>query len=212
MTENDKKYVICLGRQYGSGGHKVGQYLSKMLGIEYYDKEIIEKASSHSGIQPEYFEKADERAPGSFSQLLTTSMFSVGGAFAYNNALSNDNIFMHQAEVIRSLAQKSSCIIVGRCADYILRENENSFTVFISAPMTERVKRIMEREGITNPEIAEEKAKKIDKLRRGYYNYYTEKYWGRADSYQLIIDSSVLGEEQTACFIRDFVLRALEDK
>lgn len=206
-----EKYVICLGRQYGSGGHNVGKHLSQMLGIDYYDKEIIEKASARSGIKSEYFERADEKAPGTLSHMLSTGLFSVGGATPYTNTLSNDNIFMHQSRVIRSLAGKGSCIIVGRCADYILRDMPHVFSVFVSAPMEARIKRIMSREGLDAKKAAE-KAKKMDKLRKGYYNYYTDKTWGDADSYQLLVDTSVLGEEQTACFIRDFVLRALEDK
>ena len=206
-----EKYIICLGRQYGSGGHKVGQYLSEMLGIDYYDKEIIDAASQQSGISACHFERADEKAPGSLSHLLSTSLFSVGGAIPCNNSLSNDNIFMHQASVIRDLAAKGSCIIVGRCADYILRDEENVFSVFVSSPMKHRVKRIMDREGLTEQRAAE-KARKMDKLRRSYYDYYTDKSWGEASSYNLLIDTSVLGEEQTACFIRDFVLRAMEDK
>lgn len=206
-----EKYIICLGRQYGSGGHKVGKYLSDMLGIDYYDKEIIEAASQQSGIKTCHFERADEKAPGSLSHLLSTSLFSVGGTFPCNNSLSNDNIFMHQAAVIRDLAEKGSCIIVGRCADYILRDMENVISVFVSSPMQQRVSRIMSREGLDACH-AEEKARKMDKLRRSYYNYYTDKSWGDASSYNLLIDTSILGEEQTACFIRDFVLRALEDK
>ena len=118
----------------------------------------------------------------------------------YNNSLSNESIFKYQSEVIRSVSQAGSCIIVGRCADYILREKKNCFSIFITAPLEDRARRIAEREGVG-----------VDKVRREYYNYYTSKHWGHASSYDLSIDSSILGDEQTACFIRDFVLRALED-
>ena len=128
----------------------------------------------------------------------------------YNNSLSNESIFKYQSEVIRSVSQAGSCIIVGRCADYILREKKNCFSIFITAPLEDRARRIAEREGV-GVDKAAEKAKKVDKVRREYYNYYTSKHWGHASSYDLSIDSSILGDEQTACFIRDFVLRALED-
>lgn len=204
-------YVICIARQYGSGGHVIGKILSDMLGLEYYDKELITQAAKKSGIRPEYFEHADEKAPGSLSHTLSTGLFAGGGIFMYNNSLSNESIFKYQSEVIRSVSQARSCIIVGRCADYILREKKNCFSVFITAPLEERARRIAQREGI-NEDKASEKAKKVDKIRREYYNYYTSKHWGHASSYDLSIDSSVLGDEQTACFIRDFVLRALEDR
>ena len=191
-------YVICIARQYGSGGHVIGKILSRMLGLDYYDKELITQAAKKSGICPEYFEHADEKAPGSLSHALSTGLFSGGGIFKY------------QSEVIRSVSQAGSCIIVGRCADYILREKKNCFSIFITAPLEDRARRIAEREGV-GVDKAAEKAKKVDKVRREYYNYYTSKHWGHASSYDLSIDSSILGDEQTACFIRDFVLRALED-
>ena len=203
-------YVICIARQYGSGGHVIGKILSRMLGLDYYDKELITQAAKKSGICPEYFEHADEKAPGSLSHALSTGLFSGGGIFMYNNSLSNDSIFKYQSEVIRSVSQAGSCIIVGRCADYILREKKNCFSIFITAPLEDRARRIAEREGV-GVDKAAEKAKKVDKVRREYYNYYTSKHWGHASSYDLSIDSSILGDEQTACFIRDFVLRALED-
>ena len=129
----------------------------------------------------------------------------------YSNSLSSENIFKYQSEAIREVASRTSCIIVGRCADYVLREQENVFSVFITAPMEQRAQRVSQREGISLSE-AQEKAKKMDKVRKEYYNYFTNKRWGHTDSYQLCIDSSLLGEEGTAAFIRDFVRKALEKK
>ena len=211
METKDQKFVICLGREYGSGGHNIGKALSKMLGIEYYDKKLLDEAAKNSGISQEYFARSDEKAPGSFSHTLSSGLFAAGGIFMYSNSLSSENIFKYQSEAIREIASRTSCIIVGRCADYVLREQENVFSVFITAPMEQRAQRVARREGISLSE-AQEKAKKMDKARKEYYNYFTNQRWGHTDSYQLCIDSSLLGEEGTAAFIRDFVREALEKK
>ena len=133
METKDQKFVICLGREYGSGGHNIGKALSKMLGIEYYDKKLLDEAAKNSGISQEYFARSDEKAPGSFSHTLSSGLFAAGGIFMYSNSLSSENIFKYQSEAIREIASRTSCIIVGRCADYVLREQENVFSVFITA-------------------------------------------------------------------------------
>ena len=200
--------VVTIGRQFGSCGKQIGQKLSEKLGIAFYDKELITLASQESGLCKEFFEKADEQNSGSLLHAFAAG-FTFGG-FQYNDFLSNEKLFQIQSDVIRKLAEEKSCVIVGRCADYILREKKNCFSIFITAPLEDRARRIAEREGV-GVDKAAEKAKKVDKVRREYYNYYTSKHWGHASSYDLSIDSSILGDEQTACFIRDFVLRALED-
>ena len=205
----EEKFVICLGREYGSGGHNIGKRLSEMLGVDYYDKKLLDEAAKKSGISQEYFAKSDEKAPGSLAHTLAAGLFGGIGMFMYNNPLSSESIFKFQSETILQLAEQKSCIIVGRCADYVLREKKNIFSVFITAPLSARVYRVAHREDLSAAQ-AREKAKKIDKVRKEYYNYYTNKRWGHTDSYQLCVDSSVLGDEATACFIRDFVLAALE--
>lgn len=207
----ENKFVICLGREYGSGGHNIGKLLAGMLGVDYYDKKLLDEAARKSGISEEYFERSDEKAPGSLTHTLASGLFAGGGGmFMYNNSLSSESIFQFQSEAILNLAAEKSCVIVGRCADYVLREHERIFSVFITAPMPDRVRRISHREDMA-ADKAREKAKKIDKIRKEYYDYYTNKRWGRAASYDLCIDSSVLGDEGTARYICDFIRRALEE-
>ena len=187
----EKKIIITIGRQYGSGGRYVGKKLAEQLGIAFYDKELINLASKESGICGEFFEKADERNSGSLLKALAMGF-------------SNESLFQIQSDVIRKVAAEQSCILVGRCADYILRDNENCISVFISARMEDRIRRAVEYAHIEEKE-AEEYIRKADKSRASYYNYYTDKIWGAAESYDLCISSSVYGIDETTAFIREFV-------
>ena len=173
------------------------------MNINYYDKELIQEAAKESGIDPHYFEKADETTPtGLYHAMLGFSSFN------YEGALCNENIFKLQADVIQNIARKRSCVIVGRCADYILRENPRCISVFIHAAMNDRIARIQKNEFLSEKE-AMEKAMKIDKRRAGYYNFYSDKEWGVSSSYDLSVNSSILGPEETARLIRDFVEKRL---
>lgn len=207
----DKKYVINIGRQLGSGGRKIGEKLSRELGISFYDKELISLASKESGLCKEFFEKADEKT----SQSIIGGLFGMrfpfvgDGTIPYGNFLSNDALFKIQSDVIRELAEKKSCIFVGRCADYILREHPRCINVFISAQLEDRVERICKQYELSK-EKAEELIEKTDKRRASYYNYYSYKTWGMASTYHLCIDSSVLGINDTAEFIKSFVARKLD--
>ena len=194
--------VVTIGRQFGSRGKQIGQKLAEKLGIAFYDKELITLASQESGLCKEFFEKADEQNSGSLLHAFAAG-FTFGG-FQYNDFLSNEKLFQIQSDVIRKLAEEKSCVIVGRCADYILRENKNCVNVFIHAPLDERVKTVMHRENISEHD-ASELVRKMDKTRPGYYNYYTDKEWGVASSYHLSIDSSLLGIDRSVDFIRGFV-------
>ena len=200
MNEN---FIITIGRQFGSGGREIGRQLSRLMNINYYDKELIQEAAKESGIDPHYFEKADETTPtGLYHAMLGFSSFN------YEGALCNENIFKLQADVIQNIARKHSCVIVGRCADYILRENPRCISVFIHAAMNDRIARIQKNEFLSEKE-AMEKAMKIDKRRAGYYNFYSDKEWGVSSSYDLSVNSSILGSEETARLIRDFVEKRL---
>ncbi|WP_294143285.1 cytidylate kinase-like family protein [uncultured Sanguibacteroides sp.] len=194
--------VVTIGRQFGSRGKQIGQKLAEKLGIAFYDKELITLASQESGLCKEFFEKADEQNSGSLLHAFAAG-FTFGG-FQYNDFLSNEKLFQIQSDVIRKLAEEKSCVIVGRCADYILRENKNCVNVFIHAPLDERVKTVMHRENISEHD-ASELVRKMDKTRPGYYNYYTDKEWGVASSYHLSIDSSLLGIDRSVDFIQGFV-------
>ena len=206
----NEHYVINLGRQLGSGGKEIGEKLAKELNIAFYDKELIRLASEESGLCKEFFEKADERAQKTFIGTLFGNRvpFVGDGAIPYGSCLNNDSLFKIQSDVIRSLAQSGSCLFVGRCADYILRDHPRQVNVFISASKEARIERIMTKEGITAEE-AEEWIEKADKKRSAYYNYYSYNTWGAASTYHLCIDSSVLGIDGTVAFIKDFVSKKL---
>lgn len=199
----DKKLIINVGRQFGSGGKLVALALGKKLGIPVYDQELISKAAEQSGFSKELFAKSDEKR-----NLLALSSFivDVGRFGSADNYVSDNQLFVIQSNVIRSIADKGSAIFIGRCADYILRDRP-CLDVFISASDEVRVKRVAERMGIT-PEQAESLMQKKDRTRETYYNYFTFGNWGVASNYDLCVDSSVLGIDGTADMIIDFCHRA----
>lgn len=205
----DKNYVIAIGRQFGSGGREVGQRVSQLLDITYYDKQLLMEASRASGILPELFEAADERTPKFFPSLWPLNLAMAGSTYVGDVTMSDDNLYKAQCQVMKELVDRNSCVIVGRTADYVLREYCPVVSVFLHAPIEDRVKRILERGDCETREAAEKRADKANKLRAEYYNFYTDKLWGHADSYDLCIDSSLLGIEGTAQLIADFVKRWL---
>ncbi len=209
-TMNDH-YIINVGRQLGSGGREIGEKLAARLGIGFYDKELINLASQESGLCKEFFEKADETASqGIIGGVLGMRFpFLNEVALPATNCLSNDALFKVQSDVIRDLAAKKSCLFVGRCADYILREHSRCVNLFVSAPMQKRVERLCRMHGI-DEERAEEMIGKSDKKRSEYYNYYSYNVWGAASTYHLCIDSSSLGIEATVDFLKDFVIKKLK--
>ncbi|MDR0891550.1 MAG: cytidylate kinase-like family protein [Mediterranea sp.] len=204
-------YVINIGRQLGSGGREIGEKLAARLGIDFYDKELINLASEDSGLCREFFEKADEKA----SQGIMSGLFGLRfpfiseGAISSTNCLSNDALFKVQSDVIRRLAAEKSCLFVGRCADYILREHPRCVNIFISSTKEDRVARLQKMHSIT-AEVAEGMIEKADKQRSEYYNYYSYNTWGAASTYHLCIDSSCLGIDGTIRFIEEFVTKKLE--
>ena len=202
----DNKIILTIGRQFGSGGRDIGQRLAKELGIGYYDKELITVAARESGLCEDVFEKADERASSGLSYAFTMGYSSfMGGMFTpYNDILSNDGLFKIQSDAIRKLAETESCVLVGRCADYILRDNPACLSFFIHSSVESRVQKTVERHGVTVEE-AKNMMEKTDKSRAAYYNYYSYKTWGAAETYHLCIDSSVLGIDGTVQFIKQFV-------
>jgi len=201
-----KSYVITIGREFGCGAREIGQLVAKQLGIAYYDKELLNEAARASGVSADFFVDKDERAPRFFNNLWSFNTgFNTGAYFVGKTPLSDDNIYRAQSEVMQHLADKGPCVIVGRTADYILRDHCKVISVFIHASMDARIKRIIERGDCNTEEQAEQMANKQNKLRAEYYNFYTDKHWGAAASYDLCIDSSVLGTEATAKFIIDFV-------
>lgn len=202
----EKKIIVTIGRQFGSGGRTIGKKLAEQLGIAYYDKELINLASKESGICGEFFEKADERNSGSLLKALAMGFTMNNAIFQSNDYLSNESLFQIQSDVIRKVAAEGSCVLVGRCADYILRENKDCFHIFVSASTEDRIRRAMEYNQIDEKEAAEF-IRKADKSRASYYNYYTDKIWGAAESYDLCINSSCYGIEKTIDFIKLFMER-----
>ena len=200
----DQKYTINIGRQLGSGGREIGEILASQLGISFYDKELIQIASQESGLGRAFFEKFDEKD----SHSIVGALFGLHGTFSdgmyTNNYLNNETLFKIQSDVIRELAEEKSCVFVGRCADYVLKDNPYCLNVFISANMEDRIKRIAEKENIPENK-AEDLIEKTDKKRSGYYNYYSNKVWGAAESYHLCINSSFLGIDDTITLIRQLV-------
>ena len=192
-------YVINIGRQLGSGGKEIGEKLAARLGIDFYDKELINLASEESGLCREFFEKADEKA----------SQGIIGGLFGMRFPFISDALFKVQSDVIRHLAAEKSCVFVGRCADYILREHPRCVNVFISASKEDRIARLCQIHHI-DEEAAEEMMEKADKKRSEYYNYYSYKTWGAAATYHLCVDSSSLGIEETVRFVEEFVVKKLK--
>ena len=193
--------IINIGRQFGSGGLLVGERLARRLGFGFFDKELINLASKESGLSPEFFEQADEKRHfGFFGQLFRIGKSIIDTGDLDNNYLTNNTLFQIQSDVIRSLAEKQSCVFVGRCADYILRENPHCLNIFITANLDDRIARVAKRQNL-QPEAARSLLEKADKDRAAYYNFYTNKTWGAAASYHLCINTSALGIDQTAEYI-----------
>jgi cytidylate kinase len=204
---NDK-FVINIGRQLGSGGRQIGEKLASQFGIAFYDKELIQLASKESGLGKEFFEKVDEKKSRSFIGGLLGLRTNISSEVFANNYLSNETFFKIQSDVIRELAEEKSCIFVGRCADYILRDHPCCLNVFISADTEDRMKRVAETEHLSL-EKASDLIEKMDKKRAEYYNYFSNKVWGVAGSYHLCINSSILGIDDTVTFIRRFIEQKL---
>ncbi|MDR0427231.1 MAG: cytidylate kinase-like family protein [Dysgonamonadaceae bacterium] len=197
----DKKYVITIGRQLGSGGRYLGEQLSEKLGIPCYDKELIQLASRESGLGKEFFERADEQSKHGFFNTFFGFRSGYMGDVT-GNYLSNEILFKIQSDVIKNLAEKESCIFVGRCADYILREHTKLLSIFVSAEIDDRIRIISENNKIP-PENAKILIEQTDKKRAGYYNYFSNKTWGMATSYKLCFNSSFISIQDMISFIEE---------
>lgn len=180
--------VIVIGREFGSGGREIARRLAESLGHKYYDRELLSEAAERCGFSPDLFATRDEKRPSALRSLLH---FGYGISDTYTNGgMSSEEIYKTQSGVIRSLAEENSCVFVGRTADYVLRNHPHILSVFIHAPLEERVKRIMARGECSDPRQAAELARRMDRKRRDYYNYFTGREWGVSSNYDLSIDSS----------------------
>ena len=186
--------IYTIGREFGSGGQYVGEELAKRLGIKLYDKELLQQAAKDSGFCEEIFENHDEKPTNSFLYSLVMDTYSVNGysTASFLDMPLNHKVFLAQFETIKKIAERESCVIVGRCADYALADHPDCINTFIKADMSSRIKMISKRANITENK-AKDMILKQDKQRASYYNYYTSKKWGDSKSYDLCLDSSKLG-------------------
>jgi cytidylate kinase len=199
----NKHIIICVGRQLGSGGHDIGRMLALDLNAKYYDRELMNLAAKESGLSERVFEQHDERK--SFLRSFLHLPNGMAGAGYSRQGFSQDSFFQFQSEAIRKAADDSSCVFVGRCADYVLRDRDDVVSVFITAAMDFRIEQVMAKQHFATPQQARRFIEQGEARRADYYNYYTGKRWGEAASYDLCIDSSVLGLAETEKFIADFV-------
>lgn len=199
-----KNTIITIGRQFGSGGHEIGRRLAAKLGIPIYDKEILTHAAEESGLSHEVMAYFDEQPTNSLLYSLSTGVYSMGEVGVSNYMLPvNQQVFQAQFDAIRSLAEKGSCVFVGRCADYVLEKNANVVNVFVYADLQKRMERVSEHDGITLAE-AKTRVTKSDKKRANYYNFYTGKKWGTAGTYDLCVNSASVSYEDVVELIIRF--------
>ena len=200
---DDKKIIINVGRQLGAGGRTIAKRLSETFGCKFYDKELLNLAAKESGFSEKFFEQNDEQK-GFLKSLFHLHAPHVGDNNFYNSRFSQESLFQFQSDAIRKAAKECSCVFVGRCADYILRDFPNVLNIFVTADLNERAKMVAERN-----ECSLDDAKKIiqniETSRASSYNYYTGKKWGMAASYDLCISTTPLGIDGTERLIESFI-------
>ncbi|MCQ2496367.1 MAG: cytidylate kinase-like family protein [Lachnospiraceae bacterium] len=197
--------IITISRQYSSGGREIGRILADEWGIPFYDNELITRAAEDSGYSVDAFESAESRAGNSLLYSIARGMVTAGSMTTTFNHLSlDDRLYIAQTDIIKKVADEGPCIIVGRCADYILRRRENLVNIFVNADMPFRVERAQRIDHMPSAKI-EENILKMDKRRSNYYNFHTGEKWGRAENYALCINSSKVGIEKTAMLIKQYV-------
>lgn len=193
----ETKTIITIGRQFGSAGREIGYKVADKLGIKLYDKEMLDRAAKESGLCQELFETHDEKPSNSFLYSLVMDTYSFGySSGAYNDMPLNHKVFLAQFDAIKKIADEGPCILVGRCADYALDDYDNVLNLFIHADMDARIRRIARRFDLSDAK-AKDMIIKTDKKRSSYYNYYTNKRWGAADTYDFCLNSSKLGIDGT---------------
>ena len=196
-------FAINIGRQLGSGGRAIGRLLADSMGARYLDRELLTLAADRSGLSPETFERTDEHK--GFLHTLAGSLFPAFSAHTgyYDESVNDDTLFRLQSEAIRRAAQEAPCIIIGRCADYVLRDMPRTVNVFVVADRRDRIARLCRMNNITEAEAAR-RIDKGDQRRAEYYNFYTQQRWGAAETYDLCLNTSLFGIERTAEIIRQF--------
>lgn len=205
------KYVITIGRTFGSGGRALGRLIAERLGIAFYDKMLLTKAAEKAGYNIKYFEQGDERAPKIMGGIIPFSMgFYPMSWVGDNTGGASDRVYKAQCDFIHEIAQGDPCVIVGRSADYVLRDMDNVVNIFVHAPVDDCAHRIYERHDSASLDEARTMAERTNKLRANFYNFYTDKRWGHATSYDLCIDSSRMPLEQIADLVIAYVHSRLD--
>lgn len=207
-SQNTGPYVICIGRELGSGGRQIGKILAERLALTYYDSEILSLAAEHSGLRRDIFARSDEHK-GFLRHVLGSFTPVVGGEDFYDSQLSAEHLFEVQSQAIRKAASEHACVFIGRAADYVLRQHPRCISVFVSANFQDRISRIMEAEHV-NVHTAQRMVEIGDRKRADFYNFYAQGTWGAASTYNLLVNSSTLGIEKTAEFIIDYAKAALK--
>ena len=205
------KVIVTIARQYGSGGREIGEKIAQMLGIPIIDRELVTEAASKGGLSEEIISNADESAANSllYTLAMGSNMLGAAATFGYKMPL-NDKLFLLQSEAIKEYAEKGSCVIIGRCADYVLRDEPTVFRIFVYGDLEHRKERVLSR----HPEIKSSQVidviNKTDKRRASYYNFYTGNKWGQYDNYDMAINSSTFGIDETAKLIAAAIKKHVE--
>ena len=200
-----KHFVITIGREFGSGGREIGMALAEKLGVKCYDKELLAIVAKESGLSEEILNSLDERPTNSFLYSLVMDTYAMGySTSSYIDMPLNQKAFMAQYDTIKNLAEQESCVIVGRCADYALKDREDCYTVFIKASMEAKIKRVSRIYNL-NEDKAKDLIVKTNKKRANYYNFYANRKWGDSRTYDLCLDSSVLGIEKTVELLASYI-------
>ena len=206
VRDMSSKRFVTITRQYGSGGHDIGKALAKALGIGFYDKELISLAAKESGIAPEVFEKADEKPANSLLYSLSVGLYNYGNGLSspMDDLPVNDKLYILQHKIIKEKAESESFVIVGRCADYILKDHPGVVKVFIYADIESRIRRAISRHDI-EPARAKQAIIKTDKNRANYYSFYSGQKWGQVENYDLCINTTKLDVDQAVKLITDYI-------
>ena len=201
----DMNKIITISRQYGSGGREIGEKLANIYNIPFYDRALITRAAEESGFAEAAFDKVEDKATNSLLYSIAMGMNAYGGPdLGYTHMSLDDRIYLAQSDIIRKVADEGPCVIIGRCADYILKDRDDVINIFIWASLPYRIKRAIERDGV-DPKDAEATVLKKDKRRANYYNYHANDKWGKVSNYHLAIQSDFGGVEKSVQIIRDFI-------
>jgi len=198
-----KHMIINVGRQVGAGGQEIGRMLAEDFDAKFYDRELLNLAAKESGFSEKFFKQNDEKK-GFLRGLLNVQTPHLSGGNLYGSNFSQERLFQFQSDAIRKVAQEGSCVFLGRCADYVLRDFDNVVNVFITASMDFRIQLVSKVKELDD-EHARKLIEHVESRRAQYYNYYTGKKWGAAESYDLCIDASILGLEETEKLIAEFI-------